>query len=459
MPTQQYFESLKLTDWTFSGNIRGGGQAAIAEVRNVITDDIGIFRHLKHTTDVDVARFYRELNILLENPHTNIVPILDYTKDKQSQWYISKKCTPLETYWNHAIDRHIDDPNLLFEKAIKIILELNEGLIELHEKGVIHRDIKAKNAVIDNNQVGLLIDFGIAFIFDEERLTTEEDAMANVQSPDPALRFMKDVPAWLDVFLLSQLLIWMLGSRNKKANAQRPLDWRFVIYPNALSEDNLMIVRAITAICSDQLTSPKNAKELKTFIESIYMTKQINPEIPRDNIEEIKAILGKGKASEAILLKQGNAEITAALPAFLMVAQELLDVMKAQTETLIEQGIPIKIIEIGRVDIFNDIYYGNPKKEYISQPLIELYCKGVNRDFSVGIQLELFTSFYIKENQQYHGIINTPMIYARFMSAFLVLQNGRLMHYDMNLKPIGETTIEYIVKRATQILTDPHYWK
>ncbi|KDQ50365.1 hypothetical protein JAAARDRAFT_142113, partial [Jaapia argillacea MUCL 33604] len=46
----------------------------------------------------------------------------------------------------------------------RILLDVSRGLLYLHEKGVIHGDIKAVNILIDDGQRAVLCDFGLSRI-------------------------------------------------------------------------------------------------------------------------------------------------------------------------------------------------------------------------------------------------------------------------------------------------------
>src|ERR1700751_1704527 len=90
---KDYFKTFDLTEWAVIGNLAGGGQADIVEVKNTKNGKLGIFRTLRRKNEADIARFHRELEILTKTNHPNIVEILDYTKNKDHHWYISKKGT------------------------------------------------------------------------------------------------------------------------------------------------------------------------------------------------------------------------------------------------------------------------------------------------------------------------------------------------------------------------------
>src|SRR5688572_2526236 len=117
-----YFNSLNLTKWRIAGNQGKGGQAVTIEVKNLEDETIGMFRTLSRTTEQDIKRFYRELDIILANPHKNIIEILDYTRDTKNQWYISKKGERFETYWKGVCEKHTDNPDGLLKEAIRVIL-------------------------------------------------------------------------------------------------------------------------------------------------------------------------------------------------------------------------------------------------------------------------------------------------------------------------------------------------
>jgi eukaryotic-like serine/threonine-protein kinase len=62
-------------------------------------------------------------------------------------------------------------------KKLKILREIAEGVVFLHDNGVIHRDLKPKNILLDDNLSAKITDLGIAKVL-ENKEKTENATMA-----------------------------------------------------------------------------------------------------------------------------------------------------------------------------------------------------------------------------------------------------------------------------------------
>ena len=198
-----------------------GGQAKITYVQHEDGRE-GVYRELKSpVSQVDRARFVREINVLSERVHHRaIVSLFDWSTDTETLWYISELGDEFKKWWSRAKTASGGDPASIVSKALSVLTELISAVSLCHDNGIVHRDIKPKNIVIKRGVLEpwpILIDFGLVHAEDEARLTSADDAVGNARfSPDIMRTRLAEVPPWLDVFDLAQLLIWMLGEQAPK---------------------------------------------------------------------------------------------------------------------------------------------------------------------------------------------------------------------------------------------------
>ena len=206
--------------------LKAGGQATVFPIRH---DDgrEGVFREMRLSpSQAERDRFRRELQILTGTVrHRAIVELFDWNGDIERPWYISELGNSFTSWWRHQKKQTQHDPAGLVDRAIQVLAELASALSVCHKSGVVHRDIKPNNLVVKRG-VGepwpVLIDFGIAHDEAGSRLTPLDGAVGNERfSPDVMRSRLSEVPPWLDVFDLAQLLMWMLDERAPKARWRR----------------------------------------------------------------------------------------------------------------------------------------------------------------------------------------------------------------------------------------------
>jgi serine/threonine protein kinase len=106
------------------------------------------------------ARFEREVEVLEELHHPNIVPILDFGETDIHAYLVMPFMH--EGTLQDRMRRGAIDP---FEIA-RMVSGIGEALAFAHERGVIHRDVKPSNILVDGDGNVLLSDFGFAHVDD-----------------------------------------------------------------------------------------------------------------------------------------------------------------------------------------------------------------------------------------------------------------------------------------------------
>lgn len=254
---------------------------------------------------------------------------------------------------------------MLLETAIDVILQLADGIAELHTAGVIHRDIKPANIIVDSAHGPIrpiLIDFGIAHVEYEQRLTDGNDPVGNQgYSHDVMMNRMDRVPPWLDIFQLSQLLIWMIQVQPGKRHWDRPLDWRFVRYDDRLPENLAVGVRAITALCSEERISPQNGRELAFLVrERISL---VTPSRVKSTVVDLATIhegIAKGKSIQDIHIANDLRAIEASAISMYAVYSQLRQGLEELAQRLHDGNVPFaKSVDVGRADFIETLVNGN----------------------------------------------------------------------------------------------------
>jgi serine/threonine-protein kinase len=109
-----------------------------------------------------IASFYREGRTLSQLRHDNVVQV--HAIGEHGRWpYIVMEHVAgqsLETIIEASVEKGGTVP---FARAVEIIRRVAEGLAAVHAKGLIHRDVKPSNIMIeDGTERPVLVDFGLA---------------------------------------------------------------------------------------------------------------------------------------------------------------------------------------------------------------------------------------------------------------------------------------------------------
>ena len=197
-----------------------------------------------------------------------------------------------------------------------------------------------------------MIDFGVAHDEASPRLTPTGDAVGNARySPDVMRTRVEDVRAWLDVFELGQLFIWMLDEKAPKAHWQRPVHWKYARYSNGIREDMLMSIRAFTAACSTESVAPRDGAECAKLLNALFAGVS-----GVEGFEGLKSgVIARAKrqgAAKRLLVDQAlAAEIEASAPRAEAVYTDLKRTLLSLCEEIREEEPSLAI------DIDNEFHY------------------------------------------------------------------------------------------------------
>jgi eukaryotic-like serine/threonine-protein kinase len=195
-------------------------------------------------------RFAREARTASRLEHPNICTVFETDETDDGRLFIAMAFCEGE-----SLKRKIERGPLPLPQALGIATQVSSGLAAAHDKGVVHRDIKPGNVMVAEDGRVKIVDFGIAHLADETRLTRTGDVMGTTAyiSPEQFLSAETDHRAdlWsLGVVLYEMLtgrLPWINGDEQELINAivKRPARSISTLRPGVPQELERVVARAL----------------------------------------------------------------------------------------------------------------------------------------------------------------------------------------------------------------------
>ncbi len=111
-----------------------------------------------------LARFQREAKLVASMRHPNIVQVHDFDAEG-GVYYMVMEYIDGETLKSRLQNLEEKDQWISIDEAVRIILSVGSALKYAHRLGMVHRDVKPANVMIEKQGNVILTDFGIAKIF------------------------------------------------------------------------------------------------------------------------------------------------------------------------------------------------------------------------------------------------------------------------------------------------------
>lgn len=162
--------------------------------------------HLCHDEDCR-ARFKREAQAAAKLDHSNIVPVYEVGEFKGRPFFAMAHIE------GQSLREVIKQGKLTVNEAVDLTMQVCEGLYEAHSAGVVHRDIKPGNIIIDKKGKPRLLDFGLATVSGEEKLTKTGSTLGTVGYMSPEQVEGKKVDHRSDLFSVGVILYEMITGR------------------------------------------------------------------------------------------------------------------------------------------------------------------------------------------------------------------------------------------------------
>jgi len=155
-----------------------------------------------------LERFKKEARVLAQLLHPNIAVIYNFIEQQGNHFMV------MEYVEGASLDELLKKYGTLPpEFVVPVFIQALEGLQHAHRKHIFHRDIKPSNIMLTPDGTVKLMDFGIAKVAGEQKMTQVNKIVGTVEFMAPELIQGKDASALSDIYAMGVTLYELISGK------------------------------------------------------------------------------------------------------------------------------------------------------------------------------------------------------------------------------------------------------
>ena len=182
----------------------GGGMGVVYRAEDTRLKRIVALKFLSPELTSDERakhRFVAEAQAASRLDHPNICAIHDIEETEDGQLFLVLSC-----YEGETVRQRLKKGPMPIDEAVGLAIHVARGMEEAHSRGIVHRDIKPANIFLADDGRAKILDFGLAKLAGQTRITRVGSTVGTVAYMSPEQAHGGDVQAPTDIWSLGVVL-------------------------------------------------------------------------------------------------------------------------------------------------------------------------------------------------------------------------------------------------------------
>ena len=187
-----------------------GGMGVVYKAHDTKLDRVVALKFLPHhltTNDAEKARFLQEARAAAQINHPNVCSIIDIQEFNGEPYIV------MEYVDGQTLRAKIQSAKVSVQDAVTYAIQVGEALHEAHAKGIVHRDIKCENIMVNAKNQIKVMDFGLAKLKGSLKLTRTSSTVGTLAYMAPEQIQGGEADARSDIFSFGVVLYEMITGR------------------------------------------------------------------------------------------------------------------------------------------------------------------------------------------------------------------------------------------------------